>query len=252
MFKKYLNNFLTKSIKFKNNSFLHFNPFFKFSTNEPLSYSLEQFTDRDEQSIVPKFRLNNIKDIKGTYKEKRRVGRGPGSSKGKTSARGHKGYKARTGSVARHFEGGQTPLTRRLPKHGFRNNEHREKINYINIEKLVYLFQKKRIDPSKPITLKEIFYSGGVSKIQDGLKLLARGGDLLSKYPPLTIEVSYASKEAIESVKKYGGTVICKYRTPLMVRYVTKPYKFYKTLKEPYPPFKKIDKLLNQEKKGAM
>jgi large subunit ribosomal protein L15 len=222
---------------------------FKFTTSR---YNVEEYALRDEQSIIPKIKQNTIKDNYGANKLRRRVGRGPGSSKGKTSARGHKGYKARTGSVVRHFEGGQTPLTRRLPKHGFRNNGFKEKLNYINLDKIVYLIQKKRIDPTQPITLKEIFFSGGVSKVQDGLKLLARGGEMLAKLPPLNIEVSYASKDAIDSVKKYGGTVICKYRTPLLVRYVTKPYKFYRTLNEPYPPFKRIDRLINQEKKGAV
>jgi large subunit ribosomal protein L15 len=251
MFKNYFNKLLSSS--FKTSSYFGLRNFKNFSYSaKSVPYSLEEFTTADEKSIVPHFRLNNIRDLDGAYKVKRRIGRGPGCTKGKTSGRGHKGYKARTGSVARHFEGGQTPLTRRLPKHGYRNRNTDEKINYLNINKLIYLIQKKRIDPTKPIGLREIWLSGGVSKIRDGLKLLARGGDELAKLPPLTIEVSFASKDAIECVKKYGGTVICKYRTPLLVRYVTKPHKFYKKLKEPYPPFRKINRLLNQEKKGAM
>jgi large subunit ribosomal protein L15 len=227
---------------------------FKYSINTRYFTNINQHYNNfgEEESFIPSMKQSSIKDNYGARMRSVRVGRGPGSSKGKTSTRGHKGYMARTGNAARHFEGGQTPMTRRLPKHGFSRNGIKDKLSYINIDKIVYLIEKKRIDPTKPITIKEIFYAGGISKTLDGVKLLGRGAHLLKNLPPLNIEVSYASKDAIEQIKANGGSVICKYRTALLLRYLVKPYKFHKELTTPYPSFVDVKKLLNEEKKGAM
>jgi large subunit ribosomal protein L15 len=196
--------------------------------------------------------VNNIRDNKGSRILKTRLGRGPGTGRGKTSGRGHKGFTARTGNPNRHFEGGQTSISRRFPKHGFRNKAFRENFSYINIDKILYLITKKRIDPSKPITIKEIFNAGGVSKVKEGIKLLSRGSEQLEKLPPLNIEVSSASQRAIDEIKKYGGTVTCIYKTPLTLRYLTKPHKFISEIMDSVPPFKKVTRLSHLEDKGAM
>jgi large subunit ribosomal protein L15 len=225
---------------------------FKFSLKPRYFSTINQNYDFNEDNVIPFIRHSNIKDNYGARMRSVRVGRGPGSSKGKTSTRGHKGYMARTGNAARHFEGGQTPMTRRIPKHGFSTKGIKQKLTYINIEKIAYLISKKRIDPTKPITIKELFYSGGINKTLEGVKLLGRGSDKLKELPPLNIEVSYASKEAIEHIKAAGGSVICKYRTALLLKYLIKPYKFHKELTTPYPPVDQVKKMLNEEKKGAM
>jgi large subunit ribosomal protein L15 len=232
---------------------LYFNCF-KYSLNQRFFSSINQHYDNfgSEESVLPVIRQSNIKDNYGARMRSTRLGRGPGSSKGKTSGRGHKGYMARTGNAARHFEGGQTPMTRRLPKHGFSRNGIKDKLVYINIDKIVYLINKKRIDPTKPITIKEIFYAGGISKTLDGVKLLGRGAHLLKSLPPLNIEVSFASKDAIDQIKENGGNVTCKYRTALLLKYLIKPFKFHKELTTPYPPFTEVKKILNEENKGAM
>lgn len=196
--------------------------------------------------------MNNLSDNYGARIIGLRLGRGPGSKKGKTSGRGHKGYTARTGEPHRHFEGGQVAMSRRLPKHGFRRTKFEDKFSYINIDKLVYLIKKEKIDITKKITIKDIFYAGGVSKIKDGIKLLGRGTELLKELPPLTIEVSNATQQVIDAVKENGGSLICKYRTPRLIRYLTKPWKFDRQLLEPYPPYKKVKKLLLLEDKGAV
>ena len=91
--------------------------------------------------------LNNLIS-KSKRKMKKRLGRGIGSSKGKTSGRGHKGQKSRSGVAIKSFEGGQMPLYRRLPKRGF-NNFKREEVAKLNISKIQYFFEKKKINTRK-------------------------------------------------------------------------------------------------------
>ena len=226
------------------------NPLYRFKINY-FSAILDHFEVSNDSSF-PNITQESIHDNHGARMKSVRVGRGPGSSKGKTSGRGHKGYKARTGNTARHFEGGQTPITRRLPKHGFSRNGIKKKITIINLETLLYLIEKKRIDTSKLITINDIFKARGISKVKDGVKLLGRGIDKLKNFPPLNIEVSFASKDVVEAIKNNGGSVICKYRTPLLLKYHIKPFRFHKQLVEPYPSQKKVKGLLLMEKKGAM
>ena len=196
--------------------------------------------------------LNTISDNKGARLEKKRLGRGPGSGLGKTSGRGMKGMKARTGGkVNSNLEGGQTNIMRRLPKRGFNNKGFVEPFDYINLGKLVYYINKGKIDATKTITLRDIFEAGAVSKIKYGLKLLGRGGENLGNLPPLNIEVSSATQPAIDIIKKYGGTVTCIYRTNLTIRHHLKPYKFHKNVLDPVPTFNKTKKLLLLEDKGA-
>jgi large subunit ribosomal protein L15 len=195
--------------------------------------------------------LKTIKDNKGARILKTKLGRGPGSGKGKTSARGHKGYKARVGNVNRHYEGGSTPITRRLPKHGFRHVTGREHFSYLNIDKILYLINKGRLDATKPITIRELFWAGAVSKVREGIKLLSKGVEDLKHYPPLNFEVSSASQTVIDELKKHGGSVNIVYRTEKTVAYQTKPWKFIREPIEPIPKFKKVVRLLHFEEKGA-
>ena len=183
----------------------------------------------------------NLKDNPGAKKLKRRLGRGPGSSKGKTSARGHK----IRGEPYRHFEGGQTNVFRRLPKHGFRSKKFKDEFSCINIQKILYLIHKGRLDASKPISVKEIFYAGGVSKVVDGIKLLSRGSENLGMFPKLDLIVQSATEKAIKAIKDNGGSLTIAHGTRLYNRYLVKPAKFNKELVEPYPSFKRVRRMLN-------
>jgi len=206
----------------------------------------------NNNNVFQPITLVNLKSNPGSRIVKTRVGRGPGSGKAKTSGRGHKGYKAHVGNVRRHYEGGQTPITRRLPKHGFRRNQRiKELYNYINLEKIIYLVLKGRIDPSKVITIRDLYWSGGISKLKKGLKLLSRGSEKLSEVPPLNIEVSSASQKAIDEIKKHGGSISSVYRTELTLRYHVKPWKFMRAPMDPVPPFKKTIRLMNLQDKGV-
>lgn len=231
----------------------------KLFINPRVTNILQQFKQvKLFTTSIPKYPIyavnfNNISDNSGARKEKKRVGRGPGSGLGKTSGRGMKGMKARTGGkVNSKLEGGQTNIMRRLPKRGFNNKGFLERFAYINISQIIYCINKGKIDPNKKITIRDIFEAGAVSKVKYGLKLLGRGGENLDKYPPLNLEISSASKQAIDIIKKHGGTVTCVYRTNLTLRHHLKPYKFYKKVLDPVPPFRKTKKLLALEEKGAM
>jgi large subunit ribosomal protein L15 len=193
--------------------------------------------------------FRNIRDNKGARQAKTRLGRGPGSGKGKTCGRGHKGYKARNGHPARHFEGGSTPITRRLPKFGFRTKG--LYYNYINLDKLAYYIKKGQLDATKPITIRELCWSGAVSKPKFGIKVLSRGAECIGELPPLHLEVSQASQRVIDEVKKHGGSVKFIYKTPLTIRAMTKPWKFVRAPIDPVPPFKKVKKLIKLEDKGV-
>ena len=237
-------NTIFRHLKFPQlkNEFKYTQCFFRFSEfnismNQEIRSSYEPITQR------------NIKDNKGARIVKTVLGRGPGSGKGKTSARGHKGYKARIGNVGRHFEGGSTPITRRLPKFGFRSPG--LNYNYINIQKLAYYIHKGKIDATKPITMRELLWSGAVSKVKEGIKVLGRGNDCLKDLPPLHLEISQASQSVIDEIKKNGGSVKIVYKTPLTLRALTKPWRFIEPPMDPVPPFRKVVKLLKQEDKGV-
>lgn len=261
MFKQGVKNLLSlknnslRLFKFgSTNNFFSRLPKFSFcSTVNPQSdINISSIHNRtSEISLYEPLTVNSLRDNKGARTPKTRWGRGPGSGKGKTCGRGHKGYKARVGNVSRHFEGGQTPITRRLPKHGFRKLGCRENYNYINLDRIIYLILKGRLDPSNKITIRELFWSGGISKMKKGLKLLSRGSENLKDLPPLHIEVSSASQRAIEEIKSCGGMVTCVHHTPLTLQYQCKPWKFIRKPMDPIPKFKKVIKLLNQEEKGA-
>ena len=148
-------------------------------------------------------KLNEIKDNLGSTKSRKRIGRGIGSSTGKTSGKGHKGQKSRSGVTIKGFEGGQMPIHRRLPKRGFTNIN---RINYteLNLSNIQKLIDGKKIDPKKLISYKTLLDLGLVKSKKAKIKLLGKG-DIKVK---IDIEVSASSKSAKNSVEKIGGTLI--------------------------------------------
>ena len=143
-------------------------------------------------------KLNELMQNNGARTERRRVGRGPGSGLGKTSGKGEKGQKARSGvSIPATFEGGQLPLYRRLPKRGFSNAQFKIKYSIINVCDL------NRFDDGAVVT-PEILHDAGLLKNQlDGVKVLGNG--TLEK--KLTIKAHKFSKEAVNKIEKSGSTL---------------------------------------------
>ncbi len=149
-------------------------------------------------------KLNELTDCAGARKVGKRLGRGIGSGKGKTSGRGHKGQKSRSGVSLKGFEGGQMPLYRRLPKRGF-HNRFRKAYSALNLDRLQGAVDAGKLDAAKPITETALREAGLVTKRNMGVRLLSRG-ELTSA---LTIEVSGgASKAALSAVEKAGGKVV--------------------------------------------
>ncbi|KAI8376481.1 ribosomal protein L18e/L15P [Radiomyces spectabilis] len=177
------------------------------------------------QSGKTVFHLANLADNPGAVSERTRVGRGPGSGKGKTAGRGHKGQKARSGNgkPTPWFEGGQTPLVKRLPKRGF-YNLHGKEYQELNLDRLQHWIRSGRIDSSQPITMKHLLDSRCIHKIEDGVKLLSVGAEEFDI--PITIEVSRASQKAIEAIEKAGGKITTRYYNSLGLRAITQPEKF--------------------------
>ena len=136
-------------------------------------------------------------------KSKKRLGRGIGSSKGKTSGRGHKGQKSRSGVAIKSFEGGQMPLYRRLPKRGFKSNRQKKNIATINLSRIQEIINKQSDMANNKINLSNLQKSKLINKKYKKLKLLG-SGDLKDK---INIEVNSISKSAKEKVEKIGGKV---------------------------------------------
>jgi large subunit ribosomal protein L15 len=149
-------------------------------------------------------KLNEIRDNPGSHYRAKRVGRGIGSGKGKTSARGGKGQTARSGVALNGFEGGQTPLHRRLPKRGFNNKIFRKDFKVVNLGRLQAALDNGKLKPAGTLDAAALVASGLLRRLGDGVRLLAKG-ELRSA---ITIEVAGASKAAIAAVEKAGGRVI--------------------------------------------
>jgi len=147
-------------------------------------------------------KLNEIKDSFSAKKAKKRIGRGIGSGTGKTSGKGHKGQKSRSGVAIKGFEGGQMPLHRRLPKHGF-NNIFRKNYSIVNIGNIQGFIDSGKINAKNKINANSLLDNGVVSKLKDGIKLLGNG-NLKSK---IDIEVSVASNKAIKAIESIGGSL---------------------------------------------
>ncbi len=147
-------------------------------------------------------KLNELRDNPGASKGRKRIGRGPGSGKGKTGGRGIKGQKSRSGVAINGYEGGQMPLYQRLPKRGF-NSRNRKKFAVINLGLIQKFIDAKKLDPKQEITEDVLVESGLVRRKLDGVRVLAKG-ELTAK---VTLSVTGASKSAIAAVEKAGGTL---------------------------------------------
>jgi large subunit ribosomal protein L15 len=143
--------------------------------------------------------LNNNTKVK---RSKKRLGRGIGSGKGKTSGRGHKGQKARSGVAIKSFEGGQMPLYRRLPKRGFKSFN-RENIAILNLSTIQNFYDKKKIDLKSEIDLKSLKSKKIINKKFTKLKILGTG-EIKEK---LMISANFFSKQAKSKIEKTGGKI---------------------------------------------
>jgi large subunit ribosomal protein L15 len=168
-------------------------------------------------------KLNQLRDNPGATKKPIRVGRGIGSGKGKTSGRGVKGQKARTGVSVNGFEGGQMPLFRRLPKRGF-NNPSVQKYGEITLGQLQAAIDSGKLDAKGTLDCAAFMKADLAAKSCDGIRLLG-GGELKSK---VTLKIAGATASAQEAVKKSGGTLELTYVNEAGPR---KPAKIHKDKK---------------------
>ena len=151
-------------------------------------------------------RMNEIANNPGAHKRKAKVGRGSRSGLGKTSGRGVKGAKARTGTKVYGFEGGQMPLYMRLPKRGFKNI-FANKFAEVRLDRLQQAIDAKRLDASVKVTEEVLRKAGLAHSSPDGIRLL--GGGLTAK---LDIEVAGATSGAAEAITKAGGTLTTSFK----------------------------------------
>ncbi|MCC1482512.1 50S ribosomal protein L15 [Roseibaca sp. Y0-43] len=147
-------------------------------------------------------KLNELRDNAGATKKRMRVGRGPGSGKGKMGGRGIKGQKSRSGVAINGYEGGQMPLYMRLPKRGF-NKPNRKSFAVVNLGLIEKFIGEGKLDAKATITEDALVASGLVRRKLDGVRVLAKG-EITSK---VTLEVTGASKSAVDAVEKAGGSV---------------------------------------------
>jgi large subunit ribosomal protein L15 len=147
-------------------------------------------------------KLNELRDNEGATKKRMRIGRGPGSGKGKTGGRGIKGQKSRSGVAINGYEGGQMPLYQRLPKRGF-NKPNRKAFAVVNLGIIQKFIDAKKLDPKAEITEDALVAAGVVRRKLDGVRVLAKG-DFSAK---VKLAVTGASKSAIEAVEKAGGAL---------------------------------------------
>lgn len=147
-------------------------------------------------------RLNELTDVNGARKDRKRVGRGIGSGTGKTAGRGVKGQKSRSGVAIKGFEGGQMPLHRRLPKRGF-NNIFAKEYNVFNLDRIQYFIDNGKLNDKEVINTENLLKAKLISKEKNGLKILGRG-NLKSK---VAFEVSGASEKAVKLIEKAGSKI---------------------------------------------
>lgn len=176
-------------------------------------------------------KLNELTANYGARVAKTRVGRGPGSGLGKMSGRGMKGAKSRSGGMhGKYFyEGGQTPLYRRLPKRGFSNKIFERRLHLFTIHRLIQAIQLNRVNATQPITIKAIYDSGFLKFRQKfhGIKLLAHGAEQLATLGvPLHLELSDCSAAARSAIEAAGGSVKLVWFNRVTLRAHVKPHKF--------------------------
>lgn len=148
-------------------------------------------------------KLNEIRDNEGAHKKRMRVGRGPGSGKGKTSGRGVKGQKSRTGVSLLGFEGGQMPLYMRMPKRGF-NNPNALKLAEVNLWRLQDAVDAGKLDAESEIKGDALVAAGVIRRVKDGVRLLGTG-EVKAKLNLVVWSATAGAKKAIEAA---GGSVV--------------------------------------------
>jgi large subunit ribosomal protein L15 len=213
----------------------------------------------EEGPYVP-LKLNTIAPNPGATSQKRRVGRGIGSGRGKTCKRGHKGTRARSGgSVSLGFEGGQTPMHRRLPKRGFKNGPDTS-FDTVSLEKIheYIAMGRLRVPSAELITMKHLQDAGVINKIKHGLKLLGGDSRAGKGVPeqftriPLHLEVCGASSSAVAAVEAVGGTVTCAHFNRLALQALLKPHKFELLPRRARPPPRLMPRFLDYERRGYL
>jgi large subunit ribosomal protein L15 len=147
-------------------------------------------------------KLNEIRDNEGAHAKRMRVGRGPGSGKGKTAGRGVKGQKSRSGVALNGFEGGQMPLHMRMPKRGFRR-PFPERLVEVNLWRIAAAIEAGKLDAKKPVDADALKAAGVIRRARDGVRLLGEG-EIKAK---LTVTVHSATASAKAAVEKAGGAV---------------------------------------------
>jgi large subunit ribosomal protein L15 len=147
-------------------------------------------------------RLNDLAPAPGSAQKKKRIGRGPGSGKGKTAGRGIKGQKSRSGVAIKGYEGGQMPLYQRLPKRGF-NNPGAKSYAVVNLGLIQKFIDAGKIDAAAPITEDVLVASGLVRRKRDGIRVLAKG-EFSAKAEIAVTGASAAAKQAVEAA---GGSL---------------------------------------------
>ncbi|PCH38300.1 ribosomal protein L15 [Wolfiporia cocos MD-104 SS10] len=172
------------------------------------------------RATTGRVQLFNLSPAVNSLHKQKRVGRGNGSGRGGTSGRGDKGQNARSGNgkPKAGFEGGQSPLWKKIPKRGFFNPAGKTWAP-VNLDRIQAWIDEGRLEPStpeKPITARELLLSGCVHQVHDGVKILGNGSQFLKS--PIHINASRASQSAIRAIEKLGGSVICNYYNPLALR----------------------------------
>jgi len=147
-------------------------------------------------------KLNELSPRPGSHKPRMRVGRGPGSGKGKTAGRGVKGQTSRTGHGMNQFEGGQMPIHMRMPKRGF-NNPFAKRLVEVNLWRLAQAIEAGKLDAGQPVDAAALLKAGVIRRERDGVRLLGQG-ELKTK---LDIRCHSATQSARKAVEAAGGTL---------------------------------------------
>jgi large subunit ribosomal protein L15 len=185
-----------------------------------------------EGARPPIFHLRNLADNEGARKKAKRVGRGPGSGRGKTATRGTKGAWARGSLKKPFYEGGQTPLFQRIPKKGAKNARFAFKPTALALSRLLMWVNSNRLDASRVITLKDLRDSRCCRSFKQGIKLV--GKTKVDK--PINIEVTAVSAGARKSIEEAGGTVKTVYYNRLGLHALLHPLRYEITPRPARPP----------------
>ncbi|KAJ3255351.1 YmL10 [Chytriomyces hyalinus] len=175
--------------------------------------------------VKPTIGAYSIKDNPGARKKKKRVGRGLGGGRGKTSGRGHKGYNARA-SKSRPvpgFEGGQAGILKAIPQLG-NNKGSKPKIARVHLDTIQHWIDRGRLNAGSVIGIRELVESGCIKTVKDGVVILARGGQFLKS--KIELQVTHASQRSIALIEAQGGSVTCFDYDRKTIRALLHPEKF--------------------------